>query len=353
MSEEFLNDPEPSAHRNRVTLRAIAQAVGVSHVTVSLALRNHPRISEPLRKKIQDQALAMGYRPDPMLAALTHYRHSRTDKPMQAGLAWLNAWPEPGQLRAHREFDLYWRGATRAAEKFGYRLEEFVVSEEMPLPRIEKVLLTRGIRGILIPPVPTPAGVDWRLLDWMKFSAARLGRRAEHPQVHFITSAQAANTILSFDKMRERGYERIAFVGEAVRFRMFGAGFYWAQLDVPNRLRLTPFLFPEAKVSQVQKAFEAWLKRTKPEAILTDVREVPHMLERAGYRVPEDIGVAATTVWDIPVDAGIDQNPEEIGRVAVLVLISLIHDHVQGEPGILREILVRGNWVDGASLPQR
>jgi hypothetical protein len=77
------------------------------------------------------------------------------------------------------------------------------------------------------------------------------------------------------------------------------------------------------------------------------------MLEKAGYRVPEDIGLAATNVRDIPVDAGIDQNPEEIGRVTTLAVISLIHDGDLGKPDFIREILVRGKWVDGRSLPFR
>ncbi len=55
----------------------------------------------------------------------------------------------------------------------------------------------------------------------------------------------------------------------------------------------------------------------------------------------------------MPVDAGIDQNPEEIGRVTTLAAISLIHDSDLGIPEFIREILVRGKWVDGKSLPFR
>jgi len=35
---------------------------------------------------------------------------------------------------------------------------------------------------------------------------------------------------------------------------------------------------------------------------------------------------------DIPVDAGINQNPEEIGRIAVEMLVALIKMNVCGEP---------------------
>ena len=69
--------------------------------------------------------------------------------------------------------------------------------------------------------------------------------------------------------------------------------------------------------------------------------------------MPQDIAVAALNVTDLPFDAGINQNPQEIGRVAALVVISLINDEDCGVPTVQREIIVNGNWVDGASLPSR
>jgi LacI family transcriptional regulator len=97
----------------------------------------------------------------------------------------------------------------------------------------------------------------------------------------------------------------------------------------------------------------SWLERWKPDAILTEQAAVLPLLKKAGRRVPKDVGVAGLNVLDLPYDAGIYQNPEEIGRVATLVAISLLNDNDRGIPAIQREILVKGKWVDGASLPQR
>jgi DNA-binding LacI/PurR family transcriptional regulator len=80
------------------------------------------------------------------------------------------------------------------------------------------------------------------------------------------------------------------------------------------------------------------------------------MLQKAGYRVPEDIGLASTTILETGeplIDAGLDQNSEEIGRVAVLVVLSQISDNARGLPPITRQVFVQGRWVDGASLPPR
>ena len=66
--------PAPSSPQARVSLRDVARAVGVSHVTISLALRGDPRI--PLSRRVEIQATAdrLCYRPDPMLASLAAYR---------------------------------------------------------------------------------------------------------------------------------------------------------------------------------------------------------------------------------------------------------------------------------------
>src|SRR4051812_21623346 len=110
----------------RVTMRDIARELGLSHVTVSLALGDNPRIPENRRIQVKEAARRMGYRPDPMLAALLHYRHARKSRPIRAAIAWFNLWPNPAALRSHREFDGYWMGACEVAETHGYHLEEFV-----------------------------------------------------------------------------------------------------------------------------------------------------------------------------------------------------------------------------------
>jgi DNA-binding LacI/PurR family transcriptional regulator len=112
----------------RPSIRDIARRLNVSHVTVSMALRDHPRISATRREQVKKMAGEMGYRPDPMLASLIAYRQDKRAKPIAATLAWINRWPDPKTLRKHSEFNAYWEGAREAADRLGYRVEEFVVS---------------------------------------------------------------------------------------------------------------------------------------------------------------------------------------------------------------------------------
>jgi DNA-binding LacI/PurR family transcriptional regulator len=342
---------DPESKSPRVTLKDVARAVGLSHAAVSLALRNSKEIAETTRYRVQAAARDMGYKPNPMATGLAHFKRSSTVKPVHAALAWLNCWPDPKKLRSFTEFDRYWKGASACAEKFGYRLEEFLCNDRMPPDRLEKVLLARGINGILLPPT-SPDSPDWGDFHWERFSAVRLGRRAESPRIHTVAAAQTANAMLAYDQIRAKGYERIGYAGVPWRVWTHGAGFLWAQATDWSLKSLVPPFFHTGAAGG-QKKLEAWLRKTKPDAILTDLSELPAMLAKAGYRVPEDIGLAAVTVLDCKIDAGIYQNPEEIGRVAMLVLVSLINDNDRGIPPTQREILVKGSWVDGACLPRR
>ncbi len=56
--------------KNRVSIKDIADAAGVSHSTVSRALNDSPLISEPTRTRIQRLAEEMGYTPDAVAQSL-------------------------------------------------------------------------------------------------------------------------------------------------------------------------------------------------------------------------------------------------------------------------------------------
>jgi DNA-binding LacI/PurR family transcriptional regulator len=333
---------------NKVTMRDVAREIGVTAATVSLALKNHPRISEARRREIQVTAERMGYRPNAMATSLAHHRHQSRIVPADCGFAWLNAWPRPEELREHEQFDAYWKGASRAADKFGFRLDEFVVHGEMTLSRI---LRARNIGGILIPP---HAGLDvpWHGFNWDHFSVVRFGHSGrELPPFHAVTADQAGNAYMAFMKMKERGYKRIGFAGVSEKEWRGLAGFAQAQFDVPLKQRLPPLLhhFGEGR-ENLEKPLR-WIKKHRPDAILIEHGQFFDQLKPLGFEWPRDFGLATTVLPDVPLDSGIDQNPEEIGRAAVLMLLSQIRDNSRGVPRISRQVLISGTWMAGKSLP--
>ena len=345
-------------HHKRVTIYDIAAKVGVSHATVALALRNHHRISEKRREQIKRVAAEMGYAPDPMLAALACYRAQNQPAKLQNAIAWINHWEQPEKLRkSHREFDAYWRGAEVAARRFGYRLDEIRWEPEFSAKRFEQILLTRGIRGVLIPPHPVPP--DWGDFDWSKFSVIRFGLSVPAPDSHLVTSDQLRAVLMAVKKINDLGYQRIGLVIPEDQDRRLGGNFIggFAAAQQFCKLTVLPPLLTEERFythepAKGSRLLQQWLKKHKPDAVLTSVGSVPEMLRHLGYRIPKDMAVAGTSI-DVPLDAGIDQHSEAIGRMAVEMLVSQVNLNERGEPPNPARILIESRWRDGSSLPPR
>ncbi|MDQ8182956.1 LacI family DNA-binding transcriptional regulator [Pelagicoccus sp. SDUM812005] len=350
---DMTQENRPSATSSpRVTLRDIANEMGVSHVTVSKALRGLSGVSESLRKRIQQKAEQMQYTPDPMLASLSRYRFTKQDNPIHSELAWINTWRHPDRIQEHKEFTLYWEGAKEGARRLGYRLQTFHTAEVSP-KRLKEILDTRNIRGVLLPP---ERGQSEALqpFNWSDYALVRFGQSHNRPKIHSVGSAQFSNTVLAYEKARELGYRRIGFVCEYRPLRLFGAGYEWAQKTAPKGQQIPLLAFPpSAPFEKQQDALQKWLTKNGPDAILTDNSETLSMLQNLGYRIPQDIGLATTSIHDTVIDTGIDQCPYEIGRAAVRMLTALIAEKSFGIPSSHNDSLIEGKWVQGAMLPPR
>jgi DNA-binding LacI/PurR family transcriptional regulator len=339
----------------RPSLRDIAKRLGISHVAVSLALRGSSRVGEKRRAEVRRVAQELGYRPDPMLASLAAYRQGKRPAEIRSSLAWLNLWEEPGMLRGHKEFDCYWVGANEAAERMGYILEEFRWQNGKSGGRLQTILQTRGVRGILLP--PHRGGVSLPDFAWGEFSVVRFGASVNQVPAHMVTSDQSHCARLAFEKALEYGYQRVGYVSGAEFERAtsgnFRAGFLNAQEElVPRGKQLKP-LVVGADVRRQEGEVLAWLRSEKPDAVLSALGIFRSLTQRLGVRVPQDVAVAAMSVLDGNFDTGADQNSEEIGRVAVSTLASLILENQRGLPTYTRRILVEGRWVEGTSMPRR
>jgi len=339
----------------RVTMRDIAKAVGVSVSAVSLAMKNSPRVSVGVRQKIQATIKELGYRPDPFLSVLSHYRRSKSIAPISAELAWINCWPNPKKLRSYREFDCYWQGATEEAKRNGFRLEAFNLRDCETIERLENILHARNVRGILIPPHGAQ-NIKWGDFRWDDYCLIRFGHSIQNPRAHIVTSDQLTDGMIAFENIWNKGYRRIGYVatrGSSIKTARFSAGFLQGQLKVNAKLKLPPLLLDETNYQKDESAFLSWLRKTRPDAIFTDLAYLRGVLIKAGYKVPSDIGLVATSVLDGNATAGIDQNSKEIGKAAIQMLISLINHNERGIPEFCRELLIEGTWRDGDTLPSR
>lgn len=344
---------EPSSAR--VTLRDVASHLGVSHVAVSLALRGRPGVSEQLRERVRAAARSLGYRPDPMLAALNNYRHGRGSRPVRAALAWITLWRDPARLHALRELDAYWLGAKEVAEKHGYHLYEFHPDAKNSLAAVQRVMSARNIEGVLLSPPDSTFALTPPAMDWARFSVVRFGHSLPNLPFHMIGSAQASNTAMAISRMRERGYRRIGFVSGlgSTRHTQFLHGFLRTNEDIPPADRVPYLNLPHKSTTEDGELVREWMKTHRPDAIFSNVGSIRALLATLGCEIPGNLGLAVTSVQDCDADCGIDQSPMEIGRTACETLISLLMHGHRGIPVHPREILVEGRWQDGATLPTR
>ncbi|MEN8733240.1 MAG: LacI family DNA-binding transcriptional regulator, partial [Lentimonas sp.] len=276
----------------RVSLRDIAKELGISHVSVSLALRDSPRISKKRKQEVKEAAERMGYSPDPMLSALANYRQQKDNQGIHSALAWINQWPDKDQLRQHKEFDAYWQGAQDAAAKLGFRLEEFRITKDLSGERLLTIFKTRNIRGILIP--PHPDGIDLKGFDWNQFSIVRFGYSVRQSKVHLVTSEMVANAMLAYQNMRENGYQRIGLVAqESFDFNTrhnIRAGYKAAEdLQTPADQQIPALFFKTDDFDETVNELKQWIEKYQPDAILSSSPTVKDLLDQLKLKVPQDI----------------------------------------------------------------
>src|SRR5262245_17339141 len=123
-----MSDPRPP------TLRTLARLAGVTSMTVSLALRNHPRISAATRQRLQALAAAHGYRPDPVVSKLMSHLRTRSVQRTQAALCGLRLRPGPRVLPYDYTAEVT-AGARARAASLGFRFDQIFVDEPSMTPR--------------------------------------------------------------------------------------------------------------------------------------------------------------------------------------------------------------------------
>ena len=345
----------------RIILLDIAKKLSVAKSTVSMALRDSHGVSLARRKEIQRVAKEMGYVPDPFLSGLAAHSRERLPVKSHGILAWVNHWEDQKRLFQFKEFKGYFRGASAAATRFGYQVDEVRWERDCSPKRFERILLARGIEGVLVP--PHNELLDWQDFDWSRFSIIRFGMSVQNPDSNQVTSDVFRATVMAIKQIHDYGYRRIGVtVNEEFDQRLGGnflCGFFYAQKLLGLKKPFPPlmtFLKTRTKdeLSRQKAALKQWLDKSKPDAILTADIEVPIMLRELGLRIPQDLAVAGTTVLDLPgIDAGIDQHPEAIGRIAVEMLVKQINVSERGEPRDPCRILVESRWKDGNSLPPK
>jgi DNA-binding LacI/PurR family transcriptional regulator len=219
---------------------------------------------------------------------------------------------------------------------------------------LERILHARSIQGVLIPPHGGAAGTapDRSSLDWSRYSIVRFGYSLLDLPAHVTAGNHIQGTLLACENIRAHGYRRIGYACFDASSMRGKAGVYLFQMNLPATERLPVHIVEreESRQSNLRR-LDAWIRKHRPDAIFSEVAEMREMLGELGYRVPGDLGLAATSTLDGNADAGVNQNSEEVGAAAVETLLELIYRNETGLPKLGREVLVDSSWQDGSTLP--
>jgi LacI family transcriptional regulator len=354
----------------RVTLADIARKANVHVTTVSLALRNHPRIPEATKKRLRDLAQEMGYTPDPLLSALSTYRSRSKSPRYHSTIAYLTNWnTEWGWKKATAQLEFY-TGAEKATQELGFKLEHFWLrSPDTTHASLSKVLRARGITGVIVASYGLETG-DTLSLDWQNFSSVKIDYFPHQPHIHNITNHQSNIVRLAFRKVMEAGYRRIGMVmhrgwDHSVDHNWV-AGYLCEMQFAREKDRIPPYIYPSLHPEERwlkkydptfvpdAEEFEKWLNRYKPEAILSNWAFVHPLFETMKIKVPQDLAFADLFLSDFSGSfAGVRQNHETVGALAVGIVASQLNSNKRGIPEFPTTTFIDGTWFDGASCPPR
>lgn len=334
----------------KVTIRDIAYEAGVHYTTVSRALSGHPSIPESTSERIRAIAERLSYSPDPMLSALSAYRMRLRPHAFQGNLAWLTNGRSRNEMNKREIFNDYYKGAKDRAKELGYILEPFWLREnDMNLKRAGDILAARNIRGLLV--CPQPVTGERIELDWNHFSSVTFGYTLGWPDLHTVASHTFHSLIMATQEMRNLGYRRLGFVMPSMRDERTSntwSGAFLAYQRQCSRADRVPLHCPR---NIDEQRLIRWIERHQPDAILSCQHDLVELLERNGYRVPQDIGFASPSLTSGPRHVcGIDENSRHMGAAAVDMLVGMLHRNERGIPVVPHYVMINGTWREGDTL---
>lgn len=336
-----------------VTMRDVAARANVSVATVSKSLRDAASIPAGTRAAVLEIATQMGYRIHPYVSALMRARRQSKDPGQPAPLAFVTAYPTAdGWKKTPTPFlPLLFEGAKRRADERGYPLSHFwLFRDNMTNQRLSEVLRARGVRGILLPPLPSP---DMQIdLAWPNFSVVSVGAALAHPIFHCISNDHYHSMQLSMEACWRNGCRRPAFTADRwVNQRIdrrWEAAFAMAREQHAFQRNIPTLLYERWDPDIVV----GWVRQEKPDVLFSVFSETQlGELKERGLRIPREVGIVSLSVHhDHSPLTGIRQHAKLMGAVAVDQLISQVERNETGIPEHPITLTMKGSWNDGLTL---
>ena len=159
--------------KHAVTIKDIAKIAGVHFTTVSLALRDHPSLLPSTKARIREIADKMGYVPNAVFSALTHFHLNGRVRAAAPRVAYLVNHPLEQGAALYRPQQQILEGAREQARALGYDLEVITVGVEgNESLRLDAFLKEQNITGVVL--AAFDPGFAPVTLDWDEYSIVKI-----------------------------------------------------------------------------------------------------------------------------------------------------------------------------------
>ncbi len=141
-----------------ISQKELARHLAISTCTVSKALRDDPIVARATRDRVVAAAKELGYRHNPTLSAIAASRFRVTDKRMTEVIAFLH----DGRVKVQNRASI--AAGREQADRLGYDLQPFNLTEFETASHLDRTLYSRGIRGLIFGTIfrpPFPLDLRW------------------------------------------------------------------------------------------------------------------------------------------------------------------------------------------------
>lgn len=341
-----------------VRLRHVAAECGVSLMTVSRVINHSPHVRPATRARVQEALARLRYQPDPQIARLMARVRGCRERPAASVIAVVRDDSPDDALHdaAYRYVSIH--DIRRRAERHGYLAEDFHVGlGGLTAKRLVRILESRGIEGLIVSPQSSRALVSQ--LDYARFATATFGYGLQSPDLHRASTNMTRGILMVTAELAARGYRRIGVaVSQWIDARSdhtYSGALLNYQQSVPEKQRVPLLLFPDNRIREHGDLFAAWMKKHRPDAVISFDTYVPEWItKRLKLRIPEDIGlVVHDWVGGLEGFAGIDHRRADVAAAAVDLIATQLMQNERGIPAVPRQILIPPRWVDGLSVRTR
>lgn len=309
-------------------------------MTVSRALRNHPKVAVETREKVLAAAEAAGYRLDPKIGQLMQHLRSVRARPSGEPLAMV--WPDV--TKEEREGSPFLssivQGARDRAQVLGFSFGEYYLKEpEMTAARLDRILFSSGVTCLIFGQVVHRSHGHLRM-KWDRYSVVNIGLGLWKPEFHRVQFHHYEGMMLAMRWLKQHGRKRIACVIEPRTnermFKAWQAAFLVSHpLDAASAselLLVTETITPER--------LNNWLAEVKPDAIMGEFVSA----KAAGLNLPP--GLIYFSLNRVPGSSGsigLDQSNTLVGVGAVDLVSAHFNRNERGVPLFPKILMVRGS----------